>query len=44
VGNAIQTVTYYKTVDGITDMPLDQAAVNAVAEQLAQRWVATSAG
>ena len=44
VGNAIQTVTYYTTVDGITDMPLDQAAVNAVAEQLAQRWVATSAG
>lgn len=44
VGNAIQTVTYYTTVDGIRDMPLDQAAVNAVAEQLAQRWVATSAG
>ena len=44
VGNAIQTVTYYKTVDGIRDMPLDQAAVNAVAEQLAQRWVATAAG
>ena len=43
VGNAIQTVTYYKTVDGIRDMPLDQAAVNAVAEQLAQRWVTTSA-
>ncbi len=44
VGNAIQTVTYYTTVDGITDMPLDQAAVNAVAEQLAQRWVDASAG
>jgi hypothetical protein len=44
VGNAIQTVTYYTSVDGITDMPLDQAAVNAVAEQLAQRWAATSAG
>jgi len=44
VGNAIQTVTYYTTVDGIRDMPLDQAAVNAVAEQLAQRWAATSVG
>lgn len=44
VDNAIQTVTYYKTVDGIRDMPLDQAAVNAVAEQLALRWVATTAG
>lgn len=44
MGNAIQTVTYYTSVDGIRDMPLDQAAVNAVAEQLAQRWVATSAG
>ena len=42
VDNAIQTVTYYKTVDGIRDMPLDQAAVNAVAEQLALRWVTTS--
>jgi hypothetical protein len=44
VGTAIQTVTYYTSVEGIRDMPLDQAAVNAVAEQLAKRWVATTAG
>jgi hypothetical protein len=43
-GTAIQSVTYYTSVDGIRDMPLDQAAVNAVAEQLATRWVATTAG
>lgn len=43
-GTAIQSVTYYTSVDGIRDMPLDQAAVNAVAEQLATRWVAATAG
>jgi hypothetical protein len=44
MGTAIQSVSYYTSVDGIRDMPLDQAAVNAVAEQLALRWVATAAG
>ncbi len=44
MGTAIQTVTYYTSVEGVRDMPLDQAAVNAVAEQLAQRWVATTTG
>lgn len=38
VGSAIQTLTYYTTRDGVGNVPLDQAAVNTLAEDLAQRW------
>ncbi len=37
-GNAIQSVTYYLTRDEIADLPLDQLAVNTLAEQLMMRW------
>jgi hypothetical protein len=37
-GNAIQSVTYYLTRDEIADFPLDQLAVNTLAEQLMIRW------
>lgn len=38
VGSTIQTLTYGTTRDGIGNIPLDQAAVNTLAEDLAQRW------
>jgi hypothetical protein len=41
VGSAIQSVTYYAAIDAIKDFPLDQLAVNTLAEQLAHRWVDT---
>jgi hypothetical protein len=45
VGTAIQSVTYYLSVDGIRIPPLDQLPVNVLAESLAQRWaVAGSVG
>lgn len=37
-GNAIQSVTYSLTRDEIADLPLDQLAVNMLAEQLMLRW------
>jgi hypothetical protein len=40
VGTAIQSVTYYLSVDGIRIPPLDQLPVNVLAESLAQRWMA----
>lgn len=42
-GTAIQTLTYYTTVDEATQIPLDQLAVNTLAEQLLQRWTTTQA-
>lgn len=42
VGNAIQSVTYYTSVMKVSNVPLDQVAVNALAEQLATRWVETT--
>ena len=39
VGSAIQSVSYATTRDGVRDVPLDQAAVNTLAEDLAQRWI-----
>jgi hypothetical protein len=42
-GNAIQTVSYYTTVMELEQIPLDQLAVNTLAEQLLQRWTATQA-
>jgi hypothetical protein len=42
-GNAIQTVTYYTTVMELQQIPLDQLAVNTLAEQLLQRWTTTQA-
>ena len=43
LGNAIQTVTYTRSINKAGQVPLDQAAVNALAESLALRWVAGSA-
>jgi hypothetical protein len=43
VGNAIQTVSYYTGRDSVRQMPLDQESVNALAQQLAERWVAGAA-
>lgn len=40
VGRSIQSVTYYKTVDGVRNPRIDQVAVNALAEQLAYKWAA----
>jgi hypothetical protein len=42
-GNVIQTVSYYTTVDRIAQIPLDQVAVNALAETLLTRWNSTMA-
>lgn len=42
MGNAIQSVTYYTSVMKVSNVALDQVAVNALAEQLATRWVATT--
>lgn len=39
VGNSIQVVAYVTATTGIRVVPLDQAAVNAVAETLAGRWM-----
>lgn len=38
VGSSIQTLTYGTTRDGVGNVPLDQVAVNNLAEDLAQRW------
>lgn len=38
VGRSVQYVSYYATVTGVHRVPIDQAAVNALALQLAQRW------
>ncbi len=40
VGSTIQSASYSATVDELADMPLDQLAVNQLAEQLALRWAA----
>ena len=42
-GNAIQTVSYYVTVMELEQIPLDQLAVNTLAEQLLERWTTTQA-
>lgn len=42
-GWTIQTLTYFVTVDEAAQVPLDQLAVNTLAEQLLQRWMATQA-
>ena len=39
VGRSIQVVDYVTATTGIRVVPLDQAAVNAVAETLAGRWM-----
>jgi hypothetical protein len=36
--NTIQIVSYSRTVKGMKEVPLDQAAVNALAATLAKRW------
>ncbi len=38
VGNAIQVVSYSRALKGDTSAPIDQAAVNKLAESLALRW------
>ena len=38
VGEAIQLLTYSTGRNGVGNVPLDQAAVNALAESLAIRW------
>lgn len=38
VGDAIQLLTYSTGTNGVGNVPLDQAAVNALAESLAERW------
>ena len=40
VDNTIQQYTYYLSRDGIAQIPLDQLAVNQLAQTLADRWVA----
>jgi hypothetical protein len=42
-GNVIQTLSYYTTVDRVSQIPLDQVAVNALAVTLLTRWNATMA-
>ena len=42
-GSVIQTLTYFVTVDDAAQVPLDQLAVNTLAEQLLQRWVTVQA-
>jgi hypothetical protein len=42
-GSTIQTLTYYTTVGEITQIPLDQVAVNTLAVQLFDRWNTTQA-
>lgn len=42
-GNVIQSLTYYTTEDGVTQIPLDQVAVNSLAVTLLERWNATQA-
>lgn len=41
LGSDIQSLTYYTTRDAVGEIPLDQLAVNVLAEQLAHRWNAT---
>ena len=42
-GSTIQTLSYITTVEEITQIPLDQVAVNTLAEKLLQRWDSTQA-
>jgi hypothetical protein len=42
-GNAIQEVTYYTSSEKVQPITIDQAAVNVLAESLAQRYLATAA-
>lgn len=42
VGDAIQSVSYSRSVKGMQQVKLDQVAVNALAQELALRWVAGS--
>lgn len=42
VDNTIQSLTYYTTRDGLRQIPLDQLAVNTLAEELADRYVAAA--
>ena len=39
VDNTIQSLSYYESQQGLRQIPLDQLAVNTLAEQLADRWV-----
>ena len=39
-GNAIQAVTYYASMETVGPLTIDQAAVNVLAEKLAQRYLA----
>lgn len=41
LGSDIQALTYYTTRDAVGEIPLDQLAVNVLAEQLAHRWNTT---
>ena len=43
MNDAIQRVTYMRTIKGMRQVPLDQLAINALAEQLALRWTLGSA-
>lgn len=43
IGNAIQRLIYVRTLAGQREVPIDQAAVNALAAQLALRWQAGNA-
>ena len=43
VDNTIQQYAYYVSRDDITQIPLDQLAVNQLAQTLADRWVAAQA-
>ena len=42
VDNTIQSLTYYETRDGVRQLPLDQLAVNTLAVELADRYVAAA--
>lgn len=42
VDNTIQRLQYVATLDGLRQVPLDQLAVNTLADELADRWVAAA--